>query len=81
MERLRDLTKSDPKKTQNLRVRQLPNGQTFVHGLHEEYVESLIDVLEKVAIANANRTTSSTLMNHSSSRSHSLMMLTVQQKV
>ena len=69
------------KDANKLRIRTLPNGSTIIQNLYEEECDSLMDVLGLIQKASSNRTTSSTSMNHTSSRSHLVMMTHVQQKM
>merc|ERR1712087_318630 len=73
--------KQAEKDANKLRVRTLPNGSTIIQNLYEEECESLIDVLSLIRTASQNRTTSATTMNHTSSRSHLVMMTNVTQKM
>eukprot|EP01083_Nonionella_stella_P013942 39233_1 len=83
-EQLRDLLnpsrkkKSKKKKIKKpLLIREMQNGETRVLNLKEKNVKTLLDVLSLIEVANSYRTKAETSMNHSSSRSHMLMTLTV----
>ena len=69
------------KDANKLRIRTLPNGSTIIQNLYEEECDSLMDVLGLIQTASQNRTTSSTLMNHTSSRSHLVMITSLEQKM
>eukprot|EP01084_Bolivina_argentea_P227691 384574_1 len=73
--------KQAEKDANKLRIRTLPNGSTIIQNLYEEECESLMDVLGLIQKATNNRTTSSTTMNSTSSRSHLVMMTHVEQKM
>ena len=79
-ERLRDLL--NPNKKQNkLAIRMGENGQIRISNVTQTHVLTLLDVLQLIEIANSYRTKAETSMNHSSSRSHMLMTLTVALKI
>mmetsp|Transcript_52228 Transcript_52228/g.86420 ORF Transcript_52228/g.86420 Transcript_52228/m.86420 type:complete len:908 (+) Transcript_52228:109-2832(+) len=78
-EKLRDLLNPSSKK--NLAVRLGENGQSRISNVTETYVLTLLDVLQLMEVANSYRTKAETSMNHSSSRSHMLMQLTVALRV
>ena len=78
-EQLRDLL--DPTKSKKLKIKLQPNGSTWVSNLTETHVLSLIDVLQLLEVANSYRTKAATSMNHTSSRSHMVMSLTIAQKM
>ena len=63
-----------------LRIRERPDETVFVEGLMERYVTSEREILALIAHGETNRSTGATDMNATSSRSHSLLMLTVSQK-
>ena len=73
---IRDLL--DPTKT-NLRVRESPQKGVYVDGLTTEFVSSEEDVLALLKIGDESRAVASTNMNAVSSRSHSLLIMTVHQ--
>ena len=76
---VRDLL-SPSSNAKGLRVREAPNKGVWVEGLHEAYVTCEEDVLALIKQGESHRATSSTDMNASSSRSHSLFILTLHQK-
>ena len=78
LENVKDLLTSD--KT-SLRVRETPARGVWVDNLTEEFVTNESEVLNLLQRGEKNRTTSSTSMNETSSRSHSLFVLTVVQKL
>jgi kinesin family protein 5 len=63
-----------------LRIRERPDESVFVEGLLESYAASERDIFALLARGEANRHVSATDMNAHSSRSHTLLMLTVQQR-
>lgn len=77
MENIRDLL--DPSKT-NLRVRESPSRGIWVDGATEEFVTCEQDIADLIEVGNTARAVSSTGMNQVSSRSHSVFMLTIEQK-
>ena len=79
MERIRDLLDQFRTKT-NLSVREDPRLGIYVAGVTEEYVTCEEELLEVMRIGTANRATAATGMNEGSSRSHSVFMVTVQQR-
>lgn len=62
--------------TKGLKIRDGVRG-VVVQGLQREAVNSVIDVLQYIEIANSHRTVSATKMNATSSRSHSLFTFIV----
>jgi hypothetical protein len=64
-----------------LRIRESLTGQTYVEGLHEEYVSSVQDIIDLMELGLRNRVTTATAMNAESSRSHALLICTVEQKL
>jgi len=77
---VRDLLNPAGSGGKGLRVREAPNKGVWVEGLHEAYVTCENDVLDLIRQGEGHRATSSTSMNASSSRSHSLFILTLHQK-
>ena len=65
---------------QGLKVRESPGKGVWVEGLHEAYVTCEQDVFDLIQTGESHRAVSSTSMNASSSRSHSLFILTLHQK-
>jgi len=78
-ERLRDLLNPSSKKPLTIRLGE--NGETRISNVTETHVLTLLDVLQLIEVANSFRTKAETSMNHSSSRSHMLMTLTVALRV
>lgn len=76
MEKIRDLI--DLSKT-NLSIRE-KDKEIYIEDLSEHYVSSEEDVIELIRIGSENRTTASTNMNECSSRSHTLVIMTLHQK-
>ena len=65
----------------NLRIREEKNGEVYVQGLSDEYVSSADDIMQLLAVGEKSRTVASTDMNEVSSRSHSVLILVVHQKL
>ena len=63
-----------------LRVRESPDKGIYVEGLVECVVTSAADVLELIASGNKIRSTASTNMNAYSSRSHCMLMVSVERR-
>lgn len=67
---------STPEKSQEkLKVREHPKTGVYVQGLSQHIVESYSDIEELLNRGNTNRTTASTNMNDTSSRSHAIFTL------
>jgi kinesin family protein 5 len=77
LEKIRDLL--DPAKT-NLAIREDPTMGIYVQDLTTQYVGHEAELLEVIAQGNVRRATSSTWMNSESSRSHSVLTITVLQR-
>jgi len=75
-EQIRDLL--DPTKT-NLKVRS-SNNAVWVEGATQEYVASADDIQDVINRGASSRAVASTLMNAESSRSHSVVLITIGQK-
>jgi kinesin family protein 5 len=65
----------------NLKVRETPAKGVWVEGLSEEFVTNEEEVLDLLRRGEKQRSTSATGMNETSSRSHSLFVLTVIQRL
>lgn len=77
MERIRDLLDASK---DNLKVREEKSKGIWVDGATEVYVSNEQEVLDVIATGTANRAIAETKMNKDSSRSHSIFILTIQQK-
>eukprot|EP00698_Gefionella_okellyi_P000453 TRINITY_DN10409_c0_g1_i1.p1 TRINITY_DN10409_c0_g1~~TRINITY_DN10409_c0_g1_i1.p1 ORF type:complete len:471 (+),score=66.67 TRINITY_DN10409_c0_g1_i1:508-1920(+) len=77
LETIHDLL--DPRKT-NLVIREDPKSGVFVDQLTQAPVTSASHLMQTIAAGARNRATSSTLMNKASSRSHVMLMLSVEQR-
>jgi len=77
-EQIRDLLQ--PKNT-GLKVRELPNGDVYVQNLSDEYVASCEEIMQLLAVGEKNRSVAATDMNEVSSRSHSVLIIVVNQKL
>eukprot|EP00698_Gefionella_okellyi_P006292 TRINITY_DN15676_c0_g1_i1.p1 TRINITY_DN15676_c0_g1~~TRINITY_DN15676_c0_g1_i1.p1 ORF type:complete len:1129 (-),score=176.96 TRINITY_DN15676_c0_g1_i1:110-3496(-) len=76
-EQIRDLLQ--PKVSDSLRVRESPDRGVYIENLTEECVSTVEDIFTLISHGEKNRTTAATCMNEVSSRSHSLLAITVQQ--
>jgi len=79
LEKLRDLL--NPAGSQSLQIRDPLNGETFVANLTHDECNFRDQVLGNHHLGNQHRTTSATMMNASSSRSHSVFTLKVTQQL
>ena len=77
MEKIKDLL--DPKKT-NLKVKEDKVKGLYVQDSTEVYVSSTDEMMEVMNRGSQNRSVAATRMNATSSRSHSIFLVTVQQK-
>eukprot|EP01114_Cavostelium_apophysatum_P005310 TRINITY_DN1613_c0_g1_i3.p1 TRINITY_DN1613_c0_g1~~TRINITY_DN1613_c0_g1_i3.p1 ORF type:complete len:862 (-),score=280.43 TRINITY_DN1613_c0_g1_i3:83-2668(-) len=77
MEKIRDLLDSSKS---NLKVREEKSKGIWVEGATEMYVSSVEDVIEVIQTGFNNRAIAETKMNSESSRSHSIFILSVNQK-
>ena len=77
MEKIKDLL--DPKKT-NLQVKDDKTKGLYVQDATEVYVGGTDEMLKIMEAGSLNRTVAATRMNATSSRSHSIFLVTVQQK-
>ncbi|KAK5584206.1 hypothetical protein RB653_005814 [Dictyostelium firmibasis] len=77
MERIRDLL--DTRKD-NLKVREEKGKGVWVEGTSEVYIYREEDILDVINTGISNRAIAETRMNAESSRSHSIFILTIQQK-
>ncbi|XP_037103976.1 kinesin-like protein KIF16B isoform X2 [Syngnathus acus] len=71
-ERVRDLLRRKSAQTCNLRVREHPKDGPYVQDLSKHLVQNYSDVEELMEAGNTKRTTASTGMNDTSSRSHAI---------
>ncbi len=60
----------DQTKTSRVTIRETPSGDVFVAGAHEEVVSSAEQMMKTLEDGTKHRTTASTKMNQTSSRSH-----------
>lgn len=60
----------DPTRTSKVSIRESPEGEVFVSGAKEEQVSSYEQMMKALEDGSRHRTTASTKMNQSSSRSH-----------
>ncbi|GMH64267.1 hypothetical protein TrLO_g14596 [Triparma laevis f. longispina] len=76
-EKIRDLLEP---MSNNLKIKEAPSGEMFLAGVTEVYVTDQEGVFGVMQQGKGNRVTAATLMNAESSRSHSLLMMTVTQR-
>jgi kinesin family protein 5 len=77
-ENIRDLLQP---KNVGLKIREMPSGEVYVQGLSDEYVASSDDIMAILSAGEKQRSTASTDMNEVSSRSHSVLIIVVNQKL
>lgn len=77
MEKIRDLLDLDK---YNLNIREDRNKGIYIEDLSEYYVSSKEEVIELMKAGNSNRTFASTNMNEMSSRSHSIVIISLYQR-
>ena len=63
----------------NLKIKESPTKGIFVEKLSEIYISNLDEFMNYIEIAQNNRKTSETKLNHNSSRSHSILILEITQ--
>mmetsp|Transcript_21634 Transcript_21634/g.64773 ORF Transcript_21634/g.64773 Transcript_21634/m.64773 type:complete len:721 (+) Transcript_21634:257-2419(+) len=80
MERIRDLLDSFGQKKKNLQIREDPNLGIYVAGCTEAFVTNEHELLRCMTDGHKSRATAATGMNEGSSRSHSVLTVTVQQR-
>ena len=80
MERIRDLLDTFGRKRENLRIRENPNSGIYVAGCTETFVTNENELLICMTDGRKSRATAATGMNEGSSRSHSVLCITVQQR-
>lgn len=76
LEKIKDLLSGKD----NLAIHQETERGVYVEGLAELYCSSVTEVVSIIQRGDANRTVSATNMNEASSRSHSILVITVAQK-
>jgi hypothetical protein len=67
-------------KNSRINIREEKNGQIAVYGLKEEQVFKAVEMAELLERGSNFRTTASTLMNSTSSRSHAIFTITIEQR-
>ncbi len=80
MERIRDLLDVFGQKRTNLQIRQDPNLGVHVAGCTESFVTNEEELLRCLTSGHKSRATAATGMNEGSSRSHSVLSITVMQR-
>jgi hypothetical protein len=68
------------KPTKELQIKE-KNGAISIHGIKEEIVQSKEECIELLNKGINHRTTSATLMNEGSSRSHAIFTISIEQKI
>lgn len=76
-EQIRDLL--DPNCNSNLKIRENKRGEPYVQGLTNRKLSSEAEIKEIIEVGSVNRAVGVTKMNEQSSRSHSLLIITVVQ--
>jgi hypothetical protein len=71
----------DQTRTSKVTIREAPNGDVFVAGAREEVVSSTQQMLRTLEDGTKNRTTASTRMNLSSSRSHAIFTVMIEHTI
>ncbi len=81
MERVRDLLLDgdDPTAGTDLKIREATNGSVWIQDVTEIECHSVHDALSVLSEGIGHRAVASTAMNHESSRSHSVLMITITQ--
>ena len=69
------------KNQKEISIREEKEGQISVYGLQEEKIESPDDLFSCLERGSSFRSTSSTLMNATSSRSHAIFTITIEQHI
>jgi kinesin family protein C2/C3 len=77
-EAVHDLLSTAENKEKDMKIRQSKDGGVFIEGLTEEEVQTEDDVIRLMLLGHKNRAVGRTDMNAHSSRSHSLLTVTVQ---
>lgn len=75
---IRDLLSA---KEAEVRIRETPEGAVFLQGAVEESVSRPEELLALIAAGDKRRTVAKTSMNDTSSRSHSIVTITIKQKL
>ena len=78
-ERVRDLLTARNSGSDNLKIREGTHGGVYIEGVTETYVNSVEQILALMDDGQRNRAVASTNMNETSSRSHSVFILTLGQ--
>lgn len=78
-ERVRDLLTARNSGSDNLKIREGTHGGVYIEGVTETYVNSVDQILALMDEGQRNRAVASTNMNETSSRSHSVFILTLGQ--
>ena len=76
-EMIRDLINTN---TEIMDVREDPVKGIIVAGLSEVHVTSSTDIMDTIRLSNRNRTTEPTKLNETSSRSHAVLIITVEHR-
>lgn len=76
-EEVRDLLSKDP--NQKLKIHESPDSGVYVEGLTSPVVKNIAEIDTWMQKGKTNRSTASTLMNATSSRSHSIFTIIVEQ--
>lgn len=77
-EKVRDLLSKPPTPEKGLRIRQSPSGGFHVPALSKHLVTSVVQIVRLIQKGGDRRATAATHQNSSSSRSHSILVLTLE---
>eukprot|EP01118_Nematostelium_gracile_P003663 TRINITY_DN14236_c0_g1_i1.p1 TRINITY_DN14236_c0_g1~~TRINITY_DN14236_c0_g1_i1.p1 ORF type:complete len:269 (-),score=69.42 TRINITY_DN14236_c0_g1_i1:265-1071(-) len=80
-ERIRDLLNPASQDAAGLKIRESPQKGVWIEGLTEEFISSEEEIEELIALGEKCRSVAYTDMNATSSRSHSVFMITIEQKL
>ena len=78
-EQIMDLLSLTPKTDQNLKLREMPNGQMVVNGAETKVVASFDDIFMALMDGQRTRAVASTNQNSRSSRSHTIFVINYKQ--
>ncbi|CAD5217906.1 unnamed protein product [Bursaphelenchus xylophilus] len=76
-EKIRDLLESDQPTSQKVQIRSDAEGRAEIRGVKRTEISSVKDLHDLIQIGHKNRSTAATALNEVSSRSHALVMLTL----
>jgi hypothetical protein len=71
----------DQTRSSKVTIREMRNGEVFVTGAREEFVSSYEQMMKSLEDGSRNRTTAATKMNQTSSRSHAIFTVIIEQTI